>query len=80
MLTFDFSFRVNSGCCIYQKPLAFGESSSEEDDDECEHCYGHVEKKKKNQKKKPDDDDDNPDMNGHGHCSHDHSEPCGSSS
>lgn len=59
------------GCCIYQKPLAFGESSSEEDDDECEHCYGHVEKKKKNQKNPP--TDDNPETNGHG--SHDHPEP-----
>lgn len=38
------------GCCIYRKPLEFGESSSEEDDDECEHCFGHVEKKKKNPK------------------------------
>ncbi|KAH8375080.1 hypothetical protein KR093_003707, partial [Drosophila rubida] len=37
-------------CCIYKKPLAFGESSSE-DDDECEHCFGHPEKRKK--KKKP---------------------------
>ncbi|KAH8404401.1 hypothetical protein KR222_010644 [Zaprionus bogoriensis] len=39
-------------CCIYRKPLAFGESSSE-DDDECEHCFGHPEKRKK--KKKPAD-------------------------
>lgn len=60
------------GCCIYQKPLAFGESSSEEDDDECEHCFGHVEKKKKNQKKNPGDGDP-ADTNGHG--SHDHPEP-----
>ncbi|EDW02879.1 uncharacterized protein ZK945.8 [Drosophila grimshawi] len=37
-------------CCIYKKPLAFGESSSE-DDDECEHCFGHPEKRKKNKKK-----------------------------
>ncbi|XP_031624373.1 E3 ubiquitin-protein ligase PPP1R11 [Contarinia nasturtii] len=59
-------------CCIYQKPLAFGESSSEEDDDECEHCFGHVEKKKKNQKKTP-GDGENPETNGHG--SHDHPEP-----
>jgi len=29
--------------------LAFGESSSE-DDDECEHCFGHPEKRKKNKK------------------------------
>lgn len=36
-------------CCIYKKPLAFGESSSE-DDDECEHCFGHPEKRKKNKK------------------------------
>ncbi|XP_030555561.1 uncharacterized protein ZK945.8 [Drosophila novamexicana] len=37
-------------CCIYRKPVAFGESSSE-DDDECEHCFGHPEKRKKNKKK-----------------------------
>ncbi|XP_017857282.1 PREDICTED: protein phosphatase 1 regulatory subunit 11 [Drosophila arizonae] len=36
-------------CCIYRKPLAFGESSSD-DDDECEHCFGHPEKRKKNRK------------------------------
>ncbi|XP_053694789.1 E3 ubiquitin-protein ligase PPP1R11 [Sabethes cyaneus] len=34
-------------CCIYKKPLQFGESSSESED-ECEHCFGHVELKKKN--------------------------------
>ncbi|ERL91509.1 hypothetical protein D910_08839 [Dendroctonus ponderosae] len=33
-------------CCIYKKPREFGESSSDESDDECEHCQGHVEKKK----------------------------------
>lgn len=42
------------GCCIYKKTLAFGESSSSEDD-ECEHCFGHPEKRKK--KKKPADSD-----------------------
>uniref|UniRef100_A0A182MRH4 E3 ubiquitin-protein ligase PPP1R11 n=1 Tax=Anopheles culicifacies TaxID=139723 RepID=A0A182MRH4_9DIPT len=57
-------------CCIYVKPRAFGESSSESED-ECEHCFGHVELKKKNQKAPPmpakrDDggnDDDNGDAN-----------------
>lgn len=34
------------GCCIYEKPRDFGESSSESDDDECEHCKGHVEKRR----------------------------------
>ena len=34
-------------CCIYKKTRAFGESSSDEDE-ECEHCFGHPEKKKKN--------------------------------
>ncbi|XP_058446054.1 E3 ubiquitin-protein ligase PPP1R11 isoform X2 [Malaya genurostris] len=34
-------------CCIYRKPTEFGESSSESED-ECEHCFGHVEMKKKN--------------------------------
>ncbi|XP_043259017.1 E3 ubiquitin-protein ligase PPP1R11 [Colletes gigas] len=28
-------------CCIYEKPRTFGESSSEDSDDECEHCHGH---------------------------------------
>lgn len=42
--------------------MAFGESSSEEDDDECEHCFGHVEKKRKNQQKKP--SEENPDAHG----------------
>uniref|UniRef100_A0A4Y0BKH9 E3 ubiquitin-protein ligase PPP1R11 n=1 Tax=Anopheles funestus TaxID=62324 RepID=A0A4Y0BKH9_ANOFN len=39
-------------CCIYVKPRVFGESSSESED-ECEHCFGHVELKKKNQKVPP---------------------------
>ena len=43
MLTNSLSF---IGCCIYQKPKEFGESSSDTDD-ECDHCRGHVEKKKK---------------------------------
>ncbi|ALC38257.1 CG13994 [Drosophila busckii] len=38
-------------CCIYKKPHAFGESSSDTDD-ECEHCFGHPEERKKNKKKK----------------------------
>lgn len=38
-------------CCVYRKPLQFGESSSETDD-ECENCFGHVEVKKKHRKKK----------------------------
>lgn len=41
-----FSFVL--GCCIYNKPKAFGESSSESDD-ECDNCQGHVERRKKNQ-------------------------------
>ncbi|KAK2587587.1 hypothetical protein KPH14_003715 [Odynerus spinipes] len=28
-------------CCIYEKPKSFGESSSDDSDDECEHCHGH---------------------------------------
>lgn len=32
-------------CCVYRKPMQFGESSSETDD-ECENCFGHVEVKK----------------------------------
>ncbi|KAM3959172.1 uncharacterized protein ACR2FA_006856 [Aphomia sociella] len=36
-------------CCIYEKPRRFGESDSESSDDECEHCYGHVEQRKPKQ-------------------------------
>ncbi|XP_012262577.1 protein phosphatase 1 regulatory subunit INH3 [Athalia rosae] len=35
-------------CCIYEKPKDFGESSSEESDDECEHCHGHKDSHNKN--------------------------------
>lgn len=34
-------------CCIYEKPRNFGESSSEDSDDECEHCHGHKDAHKK---------------------------------
>ncbi|XP_053996738.1 E3 ubiquitin-protein ligase PPP1R11-like isoform X6 [Hylaeus anthracinus] len=34
-------------CCIYEKPRTFGESSSEDSDDECEHCHGHKDIHKK---------------------------------
>ncbi|XP_045126436.1 E3 ubiquitin-protein ligase PPP1R11-like [Portunus trituberculatus] len=37
-------------CCVYVKPHEIDMSSSETDDDECEHCLGHVEKKKKKKK------------------------------
>ncbi|CAH1964539.1 unnamed protein product [Acanthoscelides obtectus] len=40
-------------CCIYEKPSNFGESSSDDSDEECEHCRGHVEKKNKNKAKPP---------------------------
>ncbi|XP_017015171.2 uncharacterized protein ZK945.8 [Drosophila takahashii] len=43
-------------CCIYKKPLAFDESSSEDDED-CEHCFGHPEKRKKNVKHSHDHDE-----------------------
>ncbi|XP_075151327.1 E3 ubiquitin-protein ligase PPP1R11 [Haematobia irritans] len=41
-------------CCIYKKPVAFGESSSEDDED-CENCFGHPEKRRKNRKPGGDD-------------------------
>ncbi|KXJ75986.1 hypothetical protein RP20_CCG010521 [Aedes albopictus] len=47
-------------CCIYVKPREFGESSSESED-ECEHCFGHVERKKK---RKPIPDSDAIDSSG----------------
>lgn len=40
-----------SGCCIYEKPRPFGESSSESED-ECENCRGHVENRKLSQRQK----------------------------
>lgn len=47
-LGFFYSRKEFSGCCIYKKPKEFGESSSSEDsDDECDLCKGHVDKKKK---------------------------------
>lgn len=48
------AFIFISGCCIYKKPVEFGESSSDDDEDECDHCFGHVEKKKKNRRKNGD--------------------------
>lgn len=35
------------GCCIYEKSRTFGESSSEDSDDECEHCHGQKDAHKK---------------------------------
>ena len=33
------------GCCIYEKPKLFGESSDESGDDDCtNHCRGHKKK------------------------------------
>lgn len=40
------NFIIWSGCCIYEKPKDFGESSSESDD-ECEHCHGKKDAHKK---------------------------------
>ncbi|KAL4705877.1 hypothetical protein ACJJTC_002758 [Scirpophaga incertulas] len=34
-------------CCIYEKPHKFDESDSEDSDDECEHCFGHVERRRR---------------------------------
>lgn len=33
-------------CCVYRKPHDYDESSSDSEDEDCEHCRGHVEKKK----------------------------------
>ncbi|CAG9567582.1 unnamed protein product [Danaus chrysippus] len=35
-------------CCIYEKPRRWDESDSESDD-ECEHCFGHVERRRRHQ-------------------------------
>jgi len=31
-------------CCVYKKPLKFGESESEDSDSDCEHCSHHTPK------------------------------------
>ncbi|ELU06662.1 hypothetical protein CAPTEDRAFT_220139 [Capitella teleta] len=49
-------------CCIYEKPKVFGESSSEDEDDECKHCRGH--KNKCYQSKPPDDPSPGPESMG----------------
>ncbi|CAH2217213.1 jg15192 [Pararge aegeria aegeria] len=41
------TFFARQGCCIYEKPRRFDESDTEESDDECEHCFGHVEHRRK---------------------------------
>lgn len=35
-------------CCVYVKPHKFGESSSDSEEEECEHCRGHVERRQRN--------------------------------
>jgi len=37
--------KTSKCCCIYQKPHKFGESSSDSEEEDCDHCRGHVEKK-----------------------------------
>ncbi|CAD6997638.1 protein phosphatase 1 regulatory subunit 11 [Ceratitis capitata] len=49
----DMGKKKSKCCCIYKKPVNFGESSSS-DDEECEHCFGHPEKRRKNVKKNQD--------------------------
>ncbi|XP_058789996.1 E3 ubiquitin-protein ligase PPP1R11 [Phymastichus coffea] len=44
-------------CCIYEKPKNFGESSSEDSEDECEHCHGS---KKGHKKSEPTNKDEPP--------------------
>ncbi|XP_077500339.1 uncharacterized protein LOC144111076 [Amblyomma americanum] len=39
--------RKSKCCCVYVKPHKFGESSSDSEDDECEHCSGHIERRRK---------------------------------
>ncbi|XP_016953800.1 uncharacterized protein LOC108027091 [Drosophila biarmipes] len=43
----NFNRKKSKCCCIFKKPLAFDESSSEDDED-CEHCFGHPEKRRRN--------------------------------
>ena len=34
-------FQKSKCCCIYKKPMNFGESESEDSDSDCEHCSHH---------------------------------------
>lgn len=43
MYLFVIVFHI-SGCCIYEKPKMFDESSSDDSDDECRSCRGHKDK------------------------------------
>lgn len=53
-------------CCVYVKRHAFGESSSESED-ECENCFGHVEMKhKKPENDPPEENPKKPDIDGDG--------------
>lgn len=42
----DLNRRKSKCCCVYVKPHEFGESSSDSEADECEHCSGHVERRR----------------------------------
>ena len=37
--------KTSKCCCVYQKPHKYDESSSDSEDDDCDHCRGHVEKR-----------------------------------
>ena len=37
-------FQKSKCCCVYKKPLKFGESESEDSDSDCEHCSHHTPK------------------------------------
>lgn len=41
----DLGRKKSKCCCIYRKPHKFGESSSDSEQDDCDHCRGHVEKR-----------------------------------
>lgn len=32
-------------CCVYKKPHSYDESSTDSEQEDCDHCRGHVEKK-----------------------------------
>lgn len=52
VLILQFQIWVFSEFLIYiVKEMEFSENSSQEDDDEFEHCFGQIEEKKTNQKK-----------------------------
>lgn len=65
----DMGKKKSKCCCIYKKPVNFGESSSS-DDEECEHCFGHPEKRRRNINKSHDHGKDDSENNSNEKSNH----------